>query len=196
MWVASLHLQFWQSEYFLSLPSVSCGTKTPPTENHCFRQMVGIYFNFLSKKGNSPTKVSFSLYAVHAESLLLCLTLCDPMDCSQPGSSVCGIFQARTLEWVAISFSRGSSWPRDRTCCLLSSALAGRFFTTSAHFHWEAHFLHAPCMLSHFSGVWFFATPWTVACQAPLPMGLSRQEHWSGLPFPSPCMLVTLFFQN
>ena len=41
---------------------------------------------------------------------------CDPMDCSLPGSSVHGIFWARTLKWVAISFSRGSSWPRDRTC--------------------------------------------------------------------------------
>ena len=43
----------------------------------------------------------------------LCLTLCDPMDCSLPGSSIHGIFQARILEWVAISFSRGSSQPRD-----------------------------------------------------------------------------------
>ena len=42
-----------------------------------------------------------------------CPTLCGPMDCSPPGSSVHGISQARTLEWVAISFSRGSSWPRD-----------------------------------------------------------------------------------
>ena len=45
----------------------------------------------------------------------LCLTLCDPMDCSLPGSSVHGIFQAIVLEWIAISFSRGSSQPRDRT---------------------------------------------------------------------------------
>ena len=44
-----------------------------------------------------------------------CLTLCDPMDCSPPGSSIHEIFQARVLEWVAISFSRGSSWPRDQT---------------------------------------------------------------------------------
>ena len=43
------------------------------------------------------------------------LTLCDPMDCSPPGSSVHGIFQARILEWVAISFSKESSWPRDWT---------------------------------------------------------------------------------
>ena len=44
------------------------------------------------------------------------LTLCNPVDYSPPGSSVHGIFQARILEWVAISFSRGSSWPRDWTC--------------------------------------------------------------------------------
>ena len=41
-----------------------------------------------------------------------CPTLCDPMDCSLPGSSLHGIFQARILEWVAIPSSRGSSWPR------------------------------------------------------------------------------------
>ena len=44
-----------------------------------------------------------------SKNLLLCLTLCDPMDCSPPGSSVHGILQARILEWVAIPFSRGSS---------------------------------------------------------------------------------------
>ena len=55
----------------------------------------------------------------------LCPALCDPMDCSPPGSSVHGILQARILEWVAISFSRGSSWPRDRTQV---SRTAGRHF--------------------------------------------------------------------
>ena len=44
-----------------------------------------------------------------------CPTLCDPVDCSPPGSSVHGILQARILEWVAISFTRGSSLPRDGT---------------------------------------------------------------------------------
>ena len=44
-----------------------------------------------------------------------CPTLCDPMDCNLPGSSVHGIFQERVLEWVAISFSGGSSQPRDQT---------------------------------------------------------------------------------
>ena len=49
-----------------------------------------------------------------------CQTLCDPMDCNLPGSSVHGIFQARTLEWVAVPSSRGSSQPRDLTfvCCI------------------------------------------------------------------------------
>ena len=56
----------------------------------------------------------------------LCLTLCDPMGYSLPGSFVHGIFQARGLEWVAISFSRGSSQPRDRTWV---SHIAGRCFT-------------------------------------------------------------------
>ena len=46
----------------------------------------------------------------------LCLTLCNPLDHSLPGSSVHGISQARILEWVAISFSRGPSWPRNWTC--------------------------------------------------------------------------------
>ena len=55
-----------------------------------------------------------------------CPTLCDPMDCSPPGSSVHGIFQARILEWVAISFSRGSFQPRDRTHV---SCTVGRCFT-------------------------------------------------------------------
>ena len=45
----------------------------------------------------------------------LCLTLCDPMDCSPPGSSVHGILQARILEWVSMPFSRGSPQPRDQT---------------------------------------------------------------------------------
>ena len=55
-----------------------------------------------------------------------CLTLCDPMDSSLPGSAVHGIFQARILEWAAVSFSRGSSQTRDRTWV---SCIADRRFT-------------------------------------------------------------------
>ena len=55
-----------------------------------------------------------------------CRLFCGPMDCSLPGSSIHGIFQARILEWVAISFSRRSSWTRDRTWV---SHIVGRRFT-------------------------------------------------------------------
>ena len=74
-----------------------------------------------------------------------CPTLCNPMDCSLPGFSIHGIFQARILEWVAISFSRGSSQPRDQTpvsriaavaaakllqaCPTLCDPISGRHFT-------------------------------------------------------------------
>ena len=58
-----------------------------------------------------------------------CPTLCDPRDCSPPDSSVHGILQTRILEWVAISFSRGSSQPRDQTWI---SYIEGRFFTIGA----------------------------------------------------------------
>ena len=56
-----------------------------------------------------------------------CLTLCDPLYCNPSGSSVHRIFQVRLLEWVAISFSRESSPPRDRACV---SCLAAGFFST------------------------------------------------------------------
>ena len=56
----------------------------------------------------------------------LCPTLWDPTNCSLPGSSVHGILQARLLEWIAIPFSRASSWPRDQTQV---SCIVGRFFT-------------------------------------------------------------------
>ena len=59
-----------------------------------------------------------------------CLTLCNPMDCSPPGFSVHGILPTRTLEWVAISSSRGSFPPRDQTVSPTSPAMASRFFTT------------------------------------------------------------------
>ena len=62
--------------------------------------------------------------------------LCDSMDCSPPGFSVRGILQAGILEWIATSFSRESSCPRDRTLISCIFSLAGGFFTTRAT--WEA----------------------------------------------------------
>ena len=63
---------------------------------------------------------------MQAKSLQSCRTFCNPLDYNLPGSSVHGILQARILEWRAIPFSKGSSWPRNRTRV---SCIAGTFFT-------------------------------------------------------------------
>ena len=91
--------------------------------------------------------------AAAAKSLQSCPTLCDPIDGSPPGSPVPGILQARTLVWVAISFSNAGKWK---------------------------------VKVKSFSRVRLLATPWTTAYQAPPSLGFSRQEHWRGLPFPTP----------
>ena len=70
------------------------------------------------------------LKTLHWGSLQSCLTLCDPMDCSPPGSSVHGILQAGILECVAMPSSRGSFWPRDGTWVPYNSCTAGRFCIT------------------------------------------------------------------
>ena len=96
------------------------------------------------------------------------------MDSRPPSCPVHGISQARILEWVAISFIRGSSWPRDWTWV---SCIAGRFFTTEPP---------GKVKVKSLSPVRLFATLWTVAYQAPPSMGFSRQGYWSGLSFSSP----------
>ena len=68
------------------------------------------------------------LSSLHIKLPQSCLTLCDPMDCSPPGSSVHGTLQARLLEWVAMPSSRGSSWPRNKLRSLKSPALVGGLF--------------------------------------------------------------------
>ena len=82
-----------------------------------------------------------------AKSLQSCLTLWDPIDGSPPGSTVPGILQATTLEWVAISFSKAGKWK---------------------------------VKVKSLSRIRPLATSWTAAHQAPLSMGFSRQEYWSG----------------
>ena len=115
-----------------------------------------------------------------------CPTLCNLIDCSPPGSSVHEIFQARILEWVAISFSRVSSHLRDRTCV---SCTAGRFFTYSwgkiLHLLWGK-----PGLITKSCPT--LATSWATARWDPLCMGFSRQEYCSGLPFPTPGYLPNL----
>ena len=69
---------------------------------------------------------------LHAKLLQLCLILCDPMDCSPPGSSVHWILHARILEWLATSSPRGSPDLGVEPKSLMCAALTGRFLTTSA----------------------------------------------------------------
>ena len=145
---------------------------------------------------------------------------------SPPGSSFHGILQARLLEWVAISSSRGHSWPRGRTCV---SCVAGGFFTTeppgspySYITGYKMEFHQVPQILLHETKSTckvlkdFTKSSWMphsrlvietmdnkwnevaqlcltlcdprdcIAHQAPLSMGFSRQEYWSGLPCPPP----------
>ena len=79
----------------------------------------------------------------------LCLTLCDPMDCSLPDFSVHGILQA-ILEWVAISFSRGSSRPRDRTQLF---CIAGRRLNLWATRDPNSNLLHSNSLFLFFSSL-------------------------------------------
>ena len=94
------------------------------------------------------TETAAAAAAAAAKLLQSCPTLGNPIDGSPPGSSVSGILQARTLEWVAISVSNAWKWKvKVKSLC----------------------------------HVRFFGTPWTAAHEAPLPMGFSRQEYWSGV---------------
>ena len=99
----------------------------------CYTQYVSKFGKFSS--GHRTGKGHFSFQSLRkaipknaqseSEVFQSCLNLCDSMDCSLPGSSIHGILQARVLEWVAISFSKGSSQPRDRTQV---SRIGGRHF--------------------------------------------------------------------
>ena len=97
--------------------------------------------------------------ATAAKPLQSCLTLCDPIDGSPPGSPVPGILKARTLEWVAISISNAWKWK---------------------------------VKVKSLSRVRLYVTPYMAAHQGPPSLGFSRQEHWSGLLFPSPLADRTL----
>ena len=80
-----------------------------------------------------------TLPSSHSQSEVLvaqsCLTICDPVDCSLPGSSVHGILQARILKWIVIPFSRGSSQPRDRTQISCIAATRGAPVFLPGNFH-------------------------------------------------------------
>ena len=107
------------------------------------------------------------------------------MDYSPPGSSVYGILQARTLEWLAKLSSRESSRPRDQThvscMSLMPPALAGSFFTTRVT--WETLYLLVLVAQSYSTLCDLMEGS---SCQASLSIKFSRKEYWSRLPFPFP----------
>ena len=117
------------------------------------------------------------ILAVWSEVSQSCLTLCDPMDYNLPGSSIHGIFQARVLEWVAISFSRGSSWPRERTWV---SRIAGRRLSHQG----------SSLLLLLLSRVRLCVTPQTAAHQAPHPWDSPGKNTGVGCHFLLQCMKV------
>ena len=105
---------------------------------------------------NCIEAITVSLLCVCVLVTQSCLTLCDPMGCSLPSFSVHGILWARTLEWVAISFSNVN---------FSRSILVAKLCPT-------------------------LTTPQTVAHYVPLSVGFSRQGYWSGLPYPSPFLVL------
>ena len=116
-------------------------------ESYCLVGSESQFCKMKKDKGDSCATVSMSLLPLnrmlkttrtvnHVCSVTQsCLTLCSLMGCNPPGSSAQGIFQARILEWDAISYSRGSSLSGIKPKSPASPAMVGRFFTTSAT--WE-----------------------------------------------------------
>ena len=109
-----------------------------------------------------------------------CPALCDPMDCSLPGSSVHGVFQAIVLEWIAISFSRGSSQPRDWTRV---SCISGRFVTV-----WATREAH----VNHLWAQFWESHPLVIPRSISLPFLQVPNLFLRGLPLPGPLYRVLL----
>ena len=99
-------------------------------------QREGTYYETSLGPSNCSGRISTFFWTYNCCCLVAhsCPTLCNPMDCSLPVYSAHGISEARILEWIAISFARGSSWLRDQNHIF---CLAGGFFTT-----WEAQDIH------------------------------------------------------
>ena len=135
-----------------------------------------------------------------SQSLQLCLTLCNPMDWSLPGSSVHGILQARILEWVPFPspMHKSEKWKWSRSV-VSDSVRSHRRQSTRLPRPWDPPGKNTGVGAISFSNVWkwkvkvkslscvrIVATSWTAAYQTPPSMGFSRQEYWSQVPLPSP----------
>ena len=124
--------------------------------------MQGMWVTFLVGESRAHILNKWINKSVCAKSLQLCPTQCNPMDCSQPGSPIHGIFQARKLAWVAMPFFRGSFWLRDRICFSLWLLHCRQIL-----YHWATP-------SSSVAHVRLFATPWNAALQASLSITNSR----------------------
>ena len=119
---APLSMGFSRQEYWSELPSPSPGDLPDPgieLRSPVCPALQAVLYPLSHRRSPQSNCESESEVAQS------CPTLCDPVNCSPPGSSILGILQARILEWVAISFSKGTSRPRDRTQV---SRTAGRRF--------------------------------------------------------------------
>ena len=103
----------------------SRGSSQPRDRTQVSRNAGGFFTSWVTREAPKPPPFC----SVKVKVTQSCPALCDPMDCSLPGSSVHGILQARILEPVALPSSRGPSWPRNQTPISCSSYSAGRFFT-------------------------------------------------------------------
>ena len=145
---------WWSTVHGVTKGQTWLSTHTCTTQLYLtYREYIILYSHYLGHSGSlvsylfrETTTLSHHPATAAAKSLQSCPTLCNPIDGSPPGSPIPRILQARTLEWVGISFSK---------------------------------------KVKSLSCVQLFATLWSIAHQAPLSMGFSRQEYWTGLPFPS-----------
>ena len=164
---------------FTVLSSVSSSTKKEdfecPGSNNlclCVTSFFFLFQVFCSQDINHPPIYDLghpqvTHACIHAKLLQLYPTLCDSVDCSPPGSSVHGVLQERIPEWVAVPSSKGSSRPGIEPKSLVSPALAGGFFTTSAT--WEAPTSHSVSYFLSFSEA-SWQSPWcsdTVSVSTP-----------------------------
>ena len=154
-------------------PSVVCVRAGYPLCSLLWCQVPGLGAGWASHlpSWNLHTLCKVSYYCLVAK---LCPTLCDPIDCNPPGSSVRGISQSRILEWVAIFFSRGSSPPRDRAH--VSYIRRRVLYHWATRNGWVVLTQSCPALCGH------------VDCSLPGSSvhGVLQRECWSEQPFLSP----------
>ena len=126
--------------------------------------------NMLTKRALEGSSNTGALYVLL---LQLCLTLCDPMDCSPSGASVHGILQARIVEWVVTPLPGDLPDPGMESTSLRSPVLAGGFFSTSAT--WEAPVsVHSPLTVQKGGGL----HGWQPLLPEPSPSPVFTHPHW------------------